>query len=219
MQRCRRQGAPGARLGPRPSRPQPCPAPLEELGPAPRDTLQSAAQVPGTVCPPGCQAEVPGSWESPGPTARSGDARPGIPGERGLGRGASGHRPAIHCRSQQSPQSRAAASSGLPPGVLTQWSSRGRQRQHAERGGVFPEQGLRTAVLLLGRPRGAPTQPAPLAGFRRRGSRARGSRGDAAPHGGSRKGRPEGSRGLPAASSPCPCTLHPGGSRVGGTGP
>ena len=74
--------------------------------------------------------------------------------------------------------------------------------------GLSRLEGLRAAVLLQGRPRGSPTRPAPLAGSGHQGNPAKGTRGDAAPRGGSRKGRParraETSRGRQTLPLPPP---------------
>lgn len=169
--------------------------------------------MPGTASPPGplggglgeLGAAWPDCWEQ-----GAGDVWPGIPeGAEGPSGIESGRGPTIHCRPQQL----------VPkPGHCLLWVALGRagpvalcQAAEATGGagwGLSGLEGLRAAVLLQGRPRGFPTRPAPLAGSGHQGNPARGTRGDAAPRGGSRKGRParraETSRGRQTLPLPPP---------------
>lgn len=181
------------------SRPQPCPAPFAELCQAPLGTLQSAARVSGPACPPGCRvcpARLRGAGRMAGD---SGDERP---------RAGS----FIADRSSWSP-SWAAASSRPPPGVLAHSSQGGGGGSARDGVGSFRlALGIHDARLLLGRPRGAPPPHPPLPSLRPWLARvpresAGGTRGDAAPRRGGRKGRPAGLAGT-SRGHPDPA-LHP----------
>lgn len=195
------------------ARPQPCPAPLTRAWASSAGHFAKCNQSAGNCEPAGAAGRWVGGarsrpldcWER-----GAGDVWPGIPeGAEGPGGDESGRGPTIHCRPQPL----------VPkPGHCLLWVAPGRagpvalgQAAEAIGGagwGLSGLEGLRAAVLLQGRPRGSPTRPAPLAGSGHQGNPARGTRGDAAPRGGSRKGRParraETSRGRQTLPLPPP---------------
>lgn len=207
VQRRRRQGAPGARRGPRPCR-------LASALPGALDRAWASSAGHFAKCSPsGRRAVGSGELGAAGPDC----------GERGPGGGRerpwAGHSFRI---AAVGPRAGPLPPLGRPWACWPRGTRTLRRRQRAEQGGVFRPGGSAPLCSCGGRPRGAPARPAPLAGLARRGNRARGTRGDAAPHGGGRKGRPAGLVGTSRGHQTLPlhCSPRGGGegSGVGGTG-